>query len=531
MKILDPYRLENILWTISGEYERKAPSTLIETDLYFLGLLGLSQREDSYEILTFLLEEMAKEKPQGQDPYGKKENQIKAENKHLLAELSYLLDCIYKDKLLKERPGIYAKRKAYLESLPKLEIKKPKDFDQALEYFLQSLQSLGRQTEDREYIKDFKDKKKKRKNFSSREQQFLNLYDLEKYTLGSAEFTEHLLGDESLENADALTKAEKIRKKSVEDKFGKSAYPSSLIGKIEQAISSGIHQNIKLHFTKNDYPQSPKGEYSKEKLEKTKNVNKNYYEKNKIAINRQARFLCDLIKNLLIKQVDDDIERKNSGKVIPSKIWRSKLGETKLFIKDIKKDHTSYKITLILDSSASLKEKEAQIASSAYIIAKAISMAQIPVRVLGFKNFFNYQIVDVLKDFDQNGLDKIFSYQALGANRDGYAIKAIKEITDPSCKNIFIVLSDASPNDEMNIALLENNAKAYTEKIAVEDTAKEVLRARLTGIQVLGVYAGKEKDLPKEKYIFGQDFAYIKNIENFHKIVGNFFKQVFANKA
>ncbi len=47
-----------------------------------------------------------------------------------------------------------------------------------------------------------------------------------------------------------------------------------------------------------------------------------------------------------------------------------------------------------------------------------------------------------------------------------------------------------------------------------------VLRSQ--GVSVLGVFAGEEKDLPAEKKIFGKDFAYIRDIGNFSKIVGRY---------
>ncbi|MFR7899159.1 MAG: hypothetical protein ACLU6Y_04465 [Ruminococcus sp.] len=41
-------------------------------------------------------------------------------------------------------------------------------------------------------------------------------------------------------------------------------------------------------------------------------------------------------------------------------------------------------------------------------------------------------------------------------------------------------------------------------------------------MSVLGVFAGEEKDLATEKKIFGKDFAYIRNITGFSKIVGRY---------
>ena len=38
----------------------------------------------------------------------------------------------------------------------------------------------------------------------------------------------------------------------------------------------------------------------------------------------------------------------------------------------------------------------------------------------------------------------------------------------------------------------------------------------------MGYRAGEEKDLETEKKIFGKDFAYIRDIANFSKIVGRY---------
>ena len=55
-------------------------------------------------------------------------------------------------------------------------------------------------------------------------------------------------------------------------------------------------------------------------------------------------------------------------------------------------------------------------------------------------------------------------------------------------------------------------------------------RLRNLGVSVLGVFVGEEKDLEAEKKIFGKDFAYIHDISNFSKIVGNYLtKQIDEN--
>lgn len=66
------------------------------------------------------------------------------------------------------------------------------------------------------------------------------------------------------------------------------------------------------------------------------------------------------------------------------------------------------------------------------------------------------------------------------------------------------------------------NPKPYEGFYAISDTATQVRRLRNLGVSVLGVFAGEEKDLATEKKIFGKDFAYIRDISNFSKIVGKY---------
>ena len=99
-------------------------------------------------------------------------------------------------------------------------------------------------------------------------------------------------------------------------------------------------------------------------------------------------------------------------------------------------------------------------------------------------------------------------------------------------RKFLIILSDGKPNDEVNLAMLGRrklDVKDYTDDFALYDTSKEVLNAKLKGINVLGVFTGNPEDLPKEKIIYGNDFAYITKLNRFSQIVGLFFKSM-SNK-
>ena len=56
----------------------------------------------------------------------------------------------------------------------------------------------------------------------------------------------------------------------------------------------------------------------------------------------------------------------------------------------------------------------------------------------------------------------------------------------------------------------------------ITDTVAQIRMLRRQGVSGLGVFAVEEKDLATEKKIFGKDFAYIRNITGFSKIVGRY---------
>ena len=81
---------------------------------------------------------------------------------------------------------------------------------------------------------------------------------------------------------------------------------------------------------------------------------------------------------------------------------------------------------------------------------------------------------------------------------------------------------DGKPYDVIVNRPNAKNPTPYRGKAAVTDTGMEVRRLRNLDVSVLGVFAGEEKDLDTEKKIFGKDFAYIRDITKFSRIVGKY---------
>ena len=119
-------------------------------------------------------------------------------------------------------------------------------------------------------------------------------------------------------------------------------------------------------------------------------------------------------------------------------------------------------------------------------------------------------------------------YVTSSNNRDGLAIRAVGDslLQRSEEGKILIVLSDGKPNDVIVGRPNCRNPKPYFGEYALKDTAFEIRRLRSNGVCVLGVFTGKEKDLLAEKKIFGRDFAYIRNIQNFSRVVGQYLRKV-----
>lgn len=190
----------------------------------------------------------------------------------------------------------------------------------------------------------------------------------------------------------------------------------------------------------------------------------------------------------------------------------------------------------MLDGSASQIKRQEIVANQAYIIANAMDKLNIPIRVTSFSTLRDYTVFNLYRDFKDKGKNEnIFKFFASGSNRDGLAFKTIHKLINENrnedVRKILIILSDGRPNDEkQNINTVNSKIKdQYTDKKAVDDTAKEIRALKSDGISVLGVFTGEDEDIENAKLIYGADFCRIKNLENFSKIVSIYMKSIIAN--
>ncbi len=118
-------------------------------------------------------------------------------------------------------------------------------------------------------------------------------------------------------------------------------------------------------------------------------------------------------------------------------------------------------------------------------------------------------------------------------NRDGLAIKTTGHglLQREEDKKILIVLSDGKPYDAIMNGSTPGTRSHIKVRLPSQTRPGKSRRLRNLDVSVLGVFAGEEKDLSTEKKIFGKDFAYIRDISNFSRIVGRYLtKQLEVNE-
>ena len=381
--------------------------------------------------------------------------------------------------------------------------------------------------------KDFKNSNKDEKNFD-----FSDEFIKDQFNIGSAEFTGNIYLEEKNKDMDRhliLLNADKEgyhgTNEFIEDFYGKSVFPEMKVKSLEKKLATEVHSGKSLYFTKGVYTDSPNAKFYKKNRDEVFDKNKDYIEKNIAINNRSIKELAQTIKNSIANYEDFSEVSKAYGIVDSTKAWKAEvLKDFNIFDNIENDDISTFKVDLLLDSSASQHNRQEIIANQAYIIEKAMDEVGIPIRVISFSTLRDHTVFNLFRDYEEKHNNKeIFKYFASGSNRDGLAFKVLNELIDKTKdneKHIVIILSDGKPNDEKaninTIKLLEK--EQYVGDLAVRDTAKEVRNIKNEGISVLGVFTGEDEDLENAKLIYGQDFCRIKSIENFSKIVSIFMK-------
>ena len=313
----------------------------------------------------------------------------------------------------------------------------------------------------------------------------------------------------------------------VELNYGKSYLSEAEEKKINYQMCRGIHSDCSLYFTEGILKNPVKSNYQYEYAKRLRNKNIWLYHDKHRIVKHNITVLTETLRKSLVLRSETQTVLSDRGMIVPSRLWRiGRTNDAKLFQQELKGEISDFVVDVLIDASGSQMKRQGDVALQAYIISEALSNVDIPHRVMSFCTFGEYTIMHRFRRYDdpRSENDNIFNDVTSSNNRDGLAIRTAGYdlLQREEEKKIMIILSDGRPYDVIINRPNAKNPEPYQGKAAIADTATEVRRLRNLDVSVLGVFAGEEKDLATEKKIFGKDFAYIRDIANFSKIVGRY---------
>lgn len=320
----------------------------------------------------------------------------------------------------------------------------------------------------------------------------------------------------------------------VEMNFGKTYLTPAEEKKLHYQMCRNIHGDCSLHFTEGILKNPVKKNYQYEYAKRIRSKNLLLYHEQHSLVKMNIKILTEVLQKSLVLRSESTEVLSDAGMIVPSRVWRvGRSSETALFKREIKGDISDFVVDVLIDASGSQMSRQGEVTLQAYILSEALSNVGLAHRVMSFCTFWDYTVLHRFRDYDdpRTENDNIFSYMASSNNRDGLAIKTAGSglLLREEEKKILIVLSDGRPYDVILNRPNAKNPKPYQGKEAVVDTATQIRHLRNLGVSVLGVFAGEEKDLGTEKKIFGKDFAYIRDISKFSKIVGRYLTKQLEN--
>jgi nitric oxide reductase activation protein len=320
-------------------------------------------------------------------------------------------------------------------------------------------------------------------------------------------------------------------KKSQQDFEGKCLWSKEKWEQIERAVCKDVHAGTGTLYTK-----------------ASKNYkNENDYDHRKIIISsehlqEQAIQLSKRLQEDMRNAKDEDCIVADNGSIVANKVFRAtKTNDNHVFSKKTYNDVGGYVVDLLLDGSGSQNGRRKTIRRQAFIIARACSIAGIPCRVTSYQWDGILDLKFQLRDFDDPQIndEDTFLFSASYSNRDGLSllVSAYELMERPEENKIMIVLSDGSPAGNGGSIIVDSGGLNHynslrtlwngKETSGVLDTAMVVRNIRKKGVALMGIYVGGGYRVEDEKTMYGNDFAYIKDMKTFlPKVVEYLHKQI-----
>ncbi len=322
----------------------------------------------------------------------------------------------------------------------------------------------------------------------------------------------------------------------VEMNFGASYLSALEKERMENLLCRGAHANCSLHFTDGLLANPVQHNYALEYAKKQQIKNKYAYYNSHAIVKRNIELLTGTLrKSIQLRQEEVEVI-SDRGRLCPERLWKiGRTSDMKVFSQKQKLNGKELVVDVLIDASGSQRVRQDKVVLQAYIIMQALSNAGIPHRVMSYCTFWNHTILQRFREYDDDASanEQIYSFVTSSNNRDGLALRAVAQglLERQEEHKILVVLSDGRPYDAVVNRPNLKIPPSYQGDIAIRDTGFEVRRLRNLGVSVLGVFAGEEQDLEAEKKIFGKDFAYIREMNNFSFVVGKYLvKQLLDNE-
>lgn len=365
---------------------------------------------------------------------------------------------------------------------------------------------------------------------------------LDEMLTGSAEFTSSvyftkrsLINDEGPKKKNkGLLKSEATRRKWLEKNYGQSILSPKEEKKLEAKTSYGTHRGMVPLIIEAGIPEKASN-FRKKALADGRKRNESYLRSHRSELDFAIRLLSRRLLSIMKEERDEGDYLQRSGIFQADKAWRIPyLQDDKVFIKKDQNEISSLNVDLLLDSSASQYDRSGIIASQAYILARALAKADIPLRISSFQSQQGFTIIKKMRDYDDRGdADSVLDYFPDGANRDGYALRLINTLMrkSPDRQNILIFLSDGKPFDQRILLNAKSfkHVQQYKDDYAVNDTSTIVRQIRQEGTLVFGIFTGQEEDLWAAKKIFSSSFTYVKDLRRFAGLVSKILEDELKN--
>lgn len=311
----------------------------------------------------------------------------------------------------------------------------------------------------------------------------------------------------------------------IEKTFGKSFFDEKIRLGIERDLCTGGHKKSRLFYTRGILENDRDLDQDLNKKAIERHLLK--FKENKSAYTRAISVLSKEIKLKLnlTSSFDEDISSR--GKLVSNLAYKAEITDrAKIFKKKNLVTDPSMKVDLLIDGSASLLDKESEVAIEAYILTKSLENNSILVRVISFQTVGDFTILTILKDYDEKAeIKKIFRFKSMGWNRDGLVFRAYRALLDKNIKDtLSLILTDANPQDLK--PLITDGLKfnlPYQDQVGLEDAKKNLNALRKKGLKIAAIISGDHIENARE--IYRSNFIKIDKASAIASACGKFIKK------